>query len=112
MLREDVHRDVPFHMLVDFVVEDGTSLGSIQVALFVCWPHSVWFACGPEVHHDITVAAALARFKDMINVPQWRPYAVTIPSDNVVVSGRHRLRTAMGFSPALAHDRRVRPRLD
>ena len=70
-----------------------------------------------EVHHDISVAAALVKIKELIGVPAWRPYSIIKrmgPLDDddglKVMTGKHLLRTCMGYTPRSAIGRRVRAR--
>ena len=70
-----------------------------------------------EVHHDISVAAALVKIKELIGVPAWRPYSIIKrkrplddDDDVKVMTGKHLLRTCMGYTPRSAVGRRVRAR--
>ena len=63
------------------------------------------------------MAAALVRIKDLIGVPMWRPYSIIkrkSPLDDdddvKVMTGKHLLRTCMGYTPRSAVGRRVRAR--
>ena len=62
------------------------------------------------------MAAALVKIKDLIGVPMWRPYSIIkrkrpLDDDDVkVMTGKHLLRTCMGYTPRSAVGRRVRAR--
>ena len=70
-----------------------------------------------EVHHDISVAAALVKIKELIGVPAWRPYSIitrmgphAAAAALRVMPGRPMLGTCMGYTPRSAIGRRVRAR--
>ena len=63
------------------------------------------------------MAAALVKIKDLIGVPMWRPYSIIKrkrplddDDDPKVMTGKHLLRTCMGYTPRSAVGRRVRAR--
>ena len=70
-----------------------------------------------EVHHDISVAAALVKIKELIAVPPWRPFTIVKKKrvyedddDPKTMTGKHLMRTAMGYTPRSSTIRRVRAR--
>ena len=63
------------------------------------------------------MAAALVKIKELIGVPAWRPFSIIKrmgplddDDDLKVMTGKHMLRTCMGYTPRSAIGRRVRAR--
>ena len=64
------------------------------------------------------MAAALGKIKELIAVPSWRPFtiiktkrAIDDDDDPKTMTGKHLLRTAMGYTPRSSTIRRVCARL-
>ena len=129
-LRVKLHEDLHPHqheMWVDVQTADGEHLVNVQVHARLSDEWSVgvvlwcdvlcvwrltcvrgWCACVwrtyREVHNDASCRLLLNKFNIAMGYPAWRPFEI-ISSDDRIVTGRHRVWTAMGFA------RRVRARI-